>query len=163
QFAADFWGELVAALAAFRPAGRLLAFARLDRPLDAHGRGVCQAATGDVYDPRRPVPLPPLGPFVRDELIDWLAPWLRGRARAEDGLYSIDALRRLQDAQLPGPAGERARRLAPYVTLGVLGKALTAGAESVLLIDEIDKADPDFPNDLLRELDRMELEIEELG
>jgi MoxR-like ATPase len=105
-----------------------------------------------------------LASAVAHELGLPLREWfVKSTSRAKDGLYTIDSLRRLQDAQIDGPERERARRLAPYVTLGALGEAIACGAESVLLIDEIDKADPDFPNDLLRELERLELEIEELG
>ncbi len=90
--------------------------------------------------------------------------FVKSTTRAKDGLYTIDGLRRLQDGQLPpGLERTRAARLAPYITPGPLGKALTRATETVLLIDEIDKADPDFPNDLLRELDRYEFEIPELG
>src|SRR6185437_1144901 len=75
------------------------------------------------------------------------------------GLYTIDMVRRLQDAQL---SKEQAQRLTPYLRFGPLGDALRMPGESVVLIDEIDKADIDFPNDLLRELAAKEFTIEEL-
>jgi MoxR-like ATPase len=84
---------------------------------------------------------------------------IKSTSRARDGLYTIDLVRRIQDAQMREP---KAQRLAPYVRLGQLGLALRRGEESVVLIDEIDKADIDFPNDLLRELDEKQFTIEEL-
>jgi MoxR-like ATPase len=92
--------------------------------------------------------------------------YVKSTSRARDGLYTIDMVRRLYDAQLQTPK-ERdratdARRLAPYLRFGPLGEAIRAKNECVVLIDEIDKADLDFPNDLLRELDEMKFTIEEL-
>jgi MoxR-like ATPase len=91
--------------------------------------------------------------------------YIKSTSRAQDMLYSYDAVRRLYDAQLgavnPDAAG-RARDANNYIRLGPLGRAFqraTYGRRSVLLLDEIDKADLDFPNDLLRELDRMEFDI----
>jgi MoxR-like ATPase len=84
---------------------------------------------------------------------------IKSTSRARDGLYTLDMVRRLQDAQLHR---ERAQRLAPYLSFGPLGKALSSQSESLVLIDEIDKADIDFPNDLLHELDKQEFSIEEL-
>jgi MoxR-like ATPase len=84
---------------------------------------------------------------------------IKSTSRARDGIYTIDLVRRLQDAQM----GERrAQTLTPYIRFGALGQALRSDAQSVLLIDEIDKADIDFPNDLLRELDEKRFTIEEL-
>jgi MoxR-like ATPase len=85
--------------------------------------------------------------------------YIKSTSRAVDGLYTIDVVRRLQDAQHGDP---RAQRITPYLRFGELGRALRDPGESVVLIDEIDKADIDFPNDLLRELDRREFTIEEL-
>ncbi|HEY0174689.1 MAG TPA: MoxR family ATPase [Pyrinomonadaceae bacterium] len=85
--------------------------------------------------------------------------YVKSTSRARDGLYSIDMVRRLADAQLD-PV--RAQSLTNYIDFGPLGKALKGGAESVVLIDEIDKADIDFPNDLLRELEEKTFTIEEL-
>lgn len=84
---------------------------------------------------------------------------IKSTARARDGLYTIDMVRRLQDAQLKEPL---AQRLTPYLRFGELGKALRGDVEAVLLIDEIDKADIDFPNDLLRELEEKKFVVEEL-
>jgi MoxR-like ATPase len=85
--------------------------------------------------------------------------YVKSTSRAQDGLYSIDVVRRLQDAHL---GKEKAQSLIPYLRFGALGQAIRSGQECVVLIDEIDKADIDFPNDLLRELDLMEFTIEEL-
>jgi MoxR-like ATPase len=89
-------------------------------------------------------------------LYEW---YIKSTTRAVDGLYRIDVVRRLQDVQFNE---SRAQRLTPYIRLGELGHALSRPGESVVLIDEIDKADIDFPNDLLRELDRKLFTIEEL-
>jgi MoxR-like ATPase len=85
--------------------------------------------------------------------------YIKSTSRAKDGLYKIDMVRRLQDAQLKN---KLAQFLSPYISFGELGNAIKADGQSLLLIDEIDKADIDFPNDLLRELDKMEFEIEEI-
>jgi MoxR-like ATPase len=84
---------------------------------------------------------------------------VKSTSRAKDGLYTIDMVRRLQDAQLEK---EQAQQLTPYLRFGPLGDALRAGGESVVLIDEIDKADIDFPNDLLQELEAKKFTVEEL-
>ena len=87
-------------------------------------------------------------------------PWyVKSTSRAADGLYTIDMVRRLQDSHLDK---ERAQRVTPYISFGALGTALKGGKECVVLIDEIDKADIDFPNDLLRELDERRFTIEEI-
>jgi MoxR-like ATPase len=94
--------------------------------------------------------------------------YVKSTSRAQDLLYQFDAVRRLYDSELgvDGPKdkdGEPlARSSASYVTLGPLGRAIKRselGRRSVVLIDEIDKADLDFPNDLLWELDRMEFAV----
>jgi MoxR-like ATPase len=90
------------------------------------------------------------------DLFEW---YVKSTSQAIDGLYTIDVLRRLQDAQRNDP---KAQRLRPYIKFGPLGEAIRTNRECVLLIDEIDKADLDFPNDLLREIDTMSFEIEEL-
>ena len=101
-----------------------------------------------------------LAASVAHELNLPLHEWhVKSTSQARDGLYAIDVLRRLQDAQM---RNERAQRLLPYVRFGPLGEALRSAGESVVLIDEVDKADLDFPNDLLRELDLKEFTIEEL-
>jgi MoxR-like ATPase len=100
--------------------------------------------------------------------------YIKSTTRAQDLLYSYDAVRRLYDAQLPPGPGRRRRDTARpgvddvsrYIRLGPLGRAiaragLAEGRRSVVLIDEIDKADIDFPNDLLRELDRFAFEVPE--
>lgn len=96
--------------------------------------------------------------------------YIKSTSRAQDLIYVYDAVRRLYDAQLgkEGPrdqAGEPlARDVHNYIRLGPLGRAIaraTYGRRSVLLIDEIDKADLDFPNDLLWELDRLEFRVPE--
>jgi MoxR-like ATPase len=86
--------------------------------------------------------------------------FVKSTSRAQDGLYSIDVVRRLQDAHL---GKEQAQTLNPYLRFGALGDAIRSGQECVVLIDEIDKADIDFPNDLLRELDEMKFTIDEIG
>ena len=90
------------------------------------------------------------------DLLEW---HIKSTSRARDGLYTIDMIRRLQDAQLRLP---KAQKLTPYIRFGPLGEALSNEKESVLLIDEIDKADIDFPNDLLLEIDEKRFTIEEL-
>ena len=85
--------------------------------------------------------------------------YVKSTSRARDGLYSIDVVRRIQDAQMKN---RRAQHLRHYVSFGPLGTALRAPGRSVVLIDEIDKADIDFPNDLLRELEEAKFSIEEL-
>lgn len=87
---------------------------------------------------------------------DWS---VKSTSKARDGLYSIDIVRRLHDVQFHN---SRAERLINYISFGPLGKAFSSGKEAVVLIDEIDKADIDFPNDLLRELDEKTFTIEEL-
>lgn len=90
-------------------------------------------------------------------LYEW---YVKSTSRAQEGLYKIDMIRRLQDAQLKD---RKAQKLTPYIQFGPLGEALRKGTESVVLIDEIDKADIDFPNDLLRELEEKKFTIEELN
>ncbi|MEU7908519.1 MoxR family ATPase [Actinoplanes sp. NPDC049118] len=96
--------------------------------------------------------------------------YIKSTSRAQDLIYTYDAVRRLYDAQMGpyGPTGGHgeslARSAANYVGLGPLGRAIARaqyGRASTVLIDEIDKADLDFPNDLLWELDRMEFEVTE--
>jgi len=80
--------------------------------------------------------------------------------QAKDLLYRYNALRRLQDAQKAG--NELAQHAWPYITLELLGKAIHQRKRCVVLIDEIDKADIDFPNDLLEVLDNLSFEIDDL-
>jgi MoxR-like ATPase len=90
------------------------------------------------------------------ELITW---HIKSTPKAQQGLYEYDAVARLRDGQL---GDERVRDIANYIKPGKLWDAFAADAAPVLLIDEIDKADIEFPNDLLLELDRMEFFVYEL-
>ena len=85
-------------------------------------------------------------------LLQW---HIKSTTKAQQGLYEYDAVSRLRDSQL-GDGGERVKHIENYIVQGVLWQAFTADQPVVLLIDEIDKADIEFPNDLLREIDRME-------
>ena len=87
---------------------------------------------------------------------------IKSTTKAQQGLYEYDAVSRLRDSQIAGPDNaERVRDIRNYIVKGVLWQAFTAPAPVVLLIDEIDKADIEFPNDLLREIDRMEFYVYE--
>ena len=87
-------------------------------------------------------------------LLQW---HIKSTTKAQQGLYEYDAVSRLRDSQLADvDAGERVKDITNYIVKGVLWQAFTADQPVALLIDEIDKADIEFPNDLLRELDRME-------
>ena len=87
------------------------------------------------------------------ELITW---HIKSTSRAQDGLYVYDTVQRLYDSRF----GEgNVRDIRNYIRLGPLGRAFTSKERAVLLIDEIDKADIEFPNDLLHELDRMQFKI----
>ena len=88
-------------------------------------------------------------------LLQW---HIKSTTKAQQGLYEYDAVSRLRDSQL---GDERVRDIHNYIVKGVLWQAFTANEPVVLLIDEIDKADIEFPNDLLRELDRMEFYVYE--
>lgn len=85
---------------------------------------------------------------------------VKSTSRAQDLLYRVNALRRLQDAQSQN--NERAQFIYPYLSLGPLGRAISDGKRAVVLIDEVDKADIDFPNDLLDVLDDFSFQIEDL-
>lgn len=85
--------------------------------------------------------------------------FVKSSSKARDGLYTIDMLRRLQDSQM---RNAKAQTLSPYVRFGPLGQAIRSPERTVVLVDEVDKADIDFPNDLLRELDERRFTIEEL-
>lgn len=94
---------------------------------------------------------------------DLLECYVRSDSRARDLLYHYDAIRRFGDAQHGGEAGRRrAEDPRPYITLQPLGEALMSAELRVVLIDEIDKAPRDLPNDLLRELDQGHFEIPEI-
>jgi len=88
-------------------------------------------------------------------LIEW---HIKSTTKAQQGLYEYDAVSRLRDSQL-GEA--KVQEIANYIVRGVLWQAFQAETPTVVLIDEIDKADIEFPNDLLRELDRMEFYVYE--
>lgn len=88
-------------------------------------------------------------------LIEW---HVKSTTTAQQGLYEYDAVRRLRDSQL---GDERVRDITNYIQQGKLWEAFEAPERPVLLIDEIDKADIEFPNDLLLELDRMEFFVYE--
>jgi len=88
-------------------------------------------------------------------LLEW---HIKSTTKAQQGLYEYDAVSRLRDSQLGDP---RVREIRNYIVRGMLWQAFTSETPVVLLIDEIDKADIEFPNDLLRELDRMEFFVYE--
>jgi len=90
-------------------------------------------------------------------LIQW---HIKSTTKAQQGLYEYDAVARLRDSQL---GDERVHDIANYIVKGKLWEAFDSGVQPVLLIDEIDKADIEFPNDLLLELDRMEFYVYELN
>ena len=89
-------------------------------------------------------------------LIEW---HIKSTTKASQGLYEYDAVSRLRDSQL---GDEKVKDIANYINKGKLWDAFTADEQVVLLVDEIDKADIEFPNDLLQELDRMEFYCYEL-
>ena len=88
-------------------------------------------------------------------LLEW---HIKSTTKAQQGLYEYDAVSRLRDSQLGDP---RVHDISNYIVKGMLWQAFTADRPVVLLIDEVDKADIEFPNDLLRELDRMEFYVYE--
>jgi MoxR-like ATPase len=88
-------------------------------------------------------------------LIEW---HIKSTTKAQQGLYEYDAVSRLRDGQM---GDERAKDVANYIKKGKLWEAFTSEERPILLIDEIDKADIEFPNDLLQELDRMEFYVYE--
>jgi len=90
-------------------------------------------------------------------LIEW---HVKSTTKAHQGLYEYDAVARLRDGQLGDP---RVHEIRNYIRRGKLWDAFTSPALPVLLIDEIDKADIEFPNDLLQELDRMSFDVYETG
>ena len=88
-------------------------------------------------------------------LFEW---HIKSTTKAQQGLYDYDAVARLRDSQL---GDDRVHDIANYIVKGKIWEAFTADMQPVLLIDEIDKADIEFPNDLLQELDRMEFYVYE--
>lgn len=91
------------------------------------------------------------------DLLRW---HIKSTTKAQQGLYEYDAVSRLRDSQL---GSERVHDIANYIKPGKLWQAFSAEKRPVLLIDEIDKADIEFPNDLLHELDQMEFHVYETG
>ncbi|MDB2670117.1 MoxR family ATPase, partial [Porticoccaceae bacterium] len=89
-----------------------------------------------------------------------LAWHIKSTTKAQQGLYEYDAVSRLRDSQL---GSDKVQDIRNYIDKGKLWEAFTADEQVVLLIDEIDKADIEFPNDLLLELDRMEFHVYETG
>ncbi len=90
-------------------------------------------------------------------LIQW---HIKSTTKAQQGLYEYDAVSRLRDSQL---GGDRVHEIRNYIKKGKMWEAFEADEQVVLLIDEVDKADIEFPNDLLVELDRMEFFVYETG
>ena len=91
------------------------------------------------------------------DLIEW---HIKSTTKAQQGLYEYDAVSRLRDSQL---GDDKVHDIANYIKKGKLWESFTHKTRPVLLIDEIDKADIEFPNDLLQELDRMEFFVYETG
>ncbi|MDN3719947.1 MoxR family ATPase [Roseibium salinum] len=94
---------------------------------------------------------------LKAPLIEW---HVKSTTKAQQGLYEYDAVSRLRDSQL---GDERVKDINNYIRKGKLWEAFDSPVKPVLLIDEIDKADIEFPNDLLLELDRMEFHVYETG
>ncbi|MGE0602800.1 MAG: AAA family ATPase, partial [Xanthobacteraceae bacterium] len=94
---------------------------------------------------------------IKAPLIEW---HIKSTTKAAQGLYEYDAVARLRDSQLGDP---RVSEIKNYIKRGKLWDAFTSEERPLLLIDEIDKADIEFPNDLLQELDRMEFHVYETG
>ena len=90
------------------------------------------------------------------EIIEWN---IKSTTKAQLGLYEYDAVSRLRDSQM----GEKIKDVSKYIKKGKIWNAFETKKKSVLLIDEIDKADIEFPNDLLQELDKMEFYVYETG
>ena len=120
---------------------------RLERPLLVKG----EPGTGKTELARQ------VAAALGLELIEW---HVKSTTRAQQGLYEYDAVNRLRDSQLGDP---RVHDVSNYIKPGRLWEAFVAEQRAVLLIDEIDKADIEFPNDLLQELDRMEFHVYETG
>ncbi|WP_285672155.1 AAA family ATPase [Paralimibaculum aggregatum] len=120
---------------------------RLERPLLVKG----EPGTGKTELARQ------IASSLGMKLLEW---HVKSTTRAIQGLYEYDAVSRLRDSQL---GDDRVRDVKNYIKPGKLWEAFTAPERVVLLIDEIDKADIEFPNDLLQELDRMEFHVYETG
>ncbi|MCO5733490.1 MoxR family ATPase [Rhizobium sp. SSA_523] len=120
---------------------------RLERPLLVKG----EPGTGKTELARQ------VAAALGIEMIEWT---IKSTTKAQQGLYEYDAVSRLRDSQLGDP---RVNEVSNYIRRGKLWQAFSSDAKVVLLIDEIDKADIEFPNDLLQELDRMEFHVYETG
>ncbi|MDQ0422218.1 MoxR-like ATPase [Peteryoungia aggregata LMG 23059] len=120
---------------------------RLERPLLVKG----EPGTGKTELARQ------VAAALGIEMLEWN---VKSTTKAQQGLYEYDAVSRLRDSQL-GDA--RVHDVNNYIRKGKLWQAFSAAKKCVLLIDEIDKADIEFPNDLLQELDRMEFHVYETG
>lgn len=94
---------------------------------------------------------------LKTPLIEW---HIKSTTKAQQGLYEYDAVSRLRDSQL---GDEKVHDIANYIKKGKMWEAFTQNERPILLIDEIDKADIEFPNDLLQEIDRMEFFVYETG
>lgn len=120
---------------------------RLERPLLVKG----EPGTGKTELARQ------IATALGLDMLEWN---VKSTTKAQQGLYEYDAVSRLRDSQL-GDA--RVNDVRNYIRRGKLWQAFAAERKTVLLIDEIDKADIEFPNDLLQELDRMEFHVYETG
>jgi MoxR-like ATPase len=120
---------------------------RLERPLLVKG----EPGTGKTELARQ------IAESLGLSLIEWS---VKSTTKAQQGLYEYDAVSRLRDSQL---SDDRVNDVSNYIRRGKLWEAFVADRKTVLLIDEIDKADIEFPNDLLQELDRMEFFVYETG
>ncbi len=120
---------------------------RLERPLLVKG----EPGTGKTELARQ------VAAALGLDLIEWN---VKSTTKAQQGLYEYDAVSRLRDSQL---GDIRVHDISNYIRQGKLWQAFTSPTKCVLLIDEIDKADIEFPNDLLQELDRMEFHVYETG
>ncbi|MBB3286425.1 MULTISPECIES: MoxR family ATPase [unclassified Rhizobium] len=120
---------------------------RLERPLLVKG----EPGTGKTELARQ------VAAALGLDLIEWN---VKSTTKAQQGLYEYDAVSRLRDSQL---GDIRVHDVSNYIRRGKLWQAFTSPMKCVLLIDEIDKADIEFPNDLLQELDRMEFHVYETG
>jgi MoxR-like ATPase len=120
---------------------------RLERPLLVKG----EPGTGKTELARQ------VASALDMPIIEW---HVKSTTRAQQGLYEYDAVSRLRDSQL---GDEKVHDIGAYIKRGKLWEAFAADERVVLLIDEIDKADIEFPNDLLQELDRMEFHVYETG
>ena len=119
---------------------------RLEKPLLVKG----EPGTGKTELARQ------VAKNLKLEIIEWN---IKSTTKAQQGLYEYDAVSRLRDSQL----GEKIRDISKYIKKGKLWNSFETKEKSVLLIDEIDKADIEFPNDLLQELDKMEFYVYETG